>query len=126
MAAPPTVAALLDAHPHPRRAEIDALCARIVALRPGVTMHVKWNAPSFVYAGDDRITLRLQPRDVLQVVLHRGARPKGAPDFTFHHPAVRMLAPDRGIVELAPGDVARREAELGEVFGAWLDAVAAT
>jgi hypothetical protein len=33
----------------------------VLASDDGITEHVKWNAPSFCYAGVDRVTFRLQP-----------------------------------------------------------------
>ena len=53
----------------------------------GSREHVKWNAPSFCYAGVDRVTFRLQPGNRLQLVLHRGAKVRDdAADFRFEDP----------------------------------------
>ncbi len=116
---------LLDAMNHPRREEIDALCALILSVRPGLTVGVKWNAPNFQRDGQDLVTLRIQPSPKLQVILHRGAKVKDAAGFHFVDPAglAKMAAPDRGVIDVPPGFVASRADDLARTIGAWLDAV---
>jgi len=46
----------------------EALSARVNARR-----RVKWNAPSFSWQGDNRVTFRLHPGDRVQIVFPRGA-----------------------------------------------------
>jgi hypothetical protein len=43
---------------HPFKAGVEQLRAAILASNDGITEHVKWNAPSFCYAGVDRVTFR--------------------------------------------------------------------
>ncbi len=68
----------------------------IGSLDADLTEHVKWNAPSYVFDGEDRITMNLRNKQgLVKLVLHMGAtRPedrKGAP----------VLLADEGIVESA-------------------------
>jgi hypothetical protein len=116
----------LAALDHPRKAEVAALVAIALAARPGITGHIKWNAPSFVYAGDDRVTLGLRPNGALQIVCHRGARAKDAAGFAFADDSglLRMVAPDRGVVTLAEGEVATKSAALGTLIARWVEAAA--
>ncbi len=90
---------------HPRRDEIRRIRAAIRAALPGVSETVKWNAPNFRYAGDDRVTFRLQPGDRVELVLHRGVAPKPTDGFRFDDPAglVAWAAVDRGVITIAPG-----------------------
>ena len=68
-----------------------------------ITEHVKWNAPSFCYAGEDRVTFRLYPEDRAQLVFHRGSRVKDDADaFAFDDDTglLRWVANDRAVVAL--------------------------
>ena len=122
----PTVDQHLAELQHPRADDVRALRTAVLALDPGITEQVKWNAPSFVVDGVDRVTFRLAPRDLFQVVLHRGtAKRDDAATFVFHDPTglVRWAAPDRGVLDLtAPGAYAEhRDAVLG-LIGRWIRA----
>jgi hypothetical protein len=69
---------------HPLKDGVVLLRDAILASDDAVTEHVKWNAPSFCYGGDDRITFRLRPGDRLQLVFHRGAKVRqDSDDFAF-------------------------------------------
>jgi hypothetical protein len=57
---------------HGRKDEIETIRHLIRSANPELTEQIKWNAPSFCVDGDDRITLRLQPRDRVQLIFHRG------------------------------------------------------
>jgi hypothetical protein len=120
----PDLDAWLAALDHPRKAEVAALVAIALAARPGITGHIKWNAPSFVYAGDDRVTLGLRPNGVLQIVFHRGAKARDAAGFAFADDSglIKMVAPDRGVVTLAEGEVAARADALGRLIAYWVEA----
>ena len=98
-----TVAAFLAALRHGRAEEVERLRALIPAAHPGLTEQIKWNAPSFAIDGDDRVTMRLAPGDVLQLILHRGAKVRDTTGFAFNDESglVRWLAADRGVVTLA-------------------------
>jgi hypothetical protein len=63
----------------PLKEGVERLRAAILDSNDGITEHVKWNAPSFCYAGEDRVTFRLYPENRAQLVFHRGARPRDEP-----------------------------------------------
>ncbi|HEV7661691.1 MAG TPA: DUF1801 domain-containing protein [Allosphingosinicella sp.] len=121
---PADLDAWLAALDHPRKAEVALLVAIALAARPGITGHIKWNAPSFLYAGDDRVTLGLRPNGVLQIVFHRGAKVKDAAGFTFADDSglIKMVARDRGVVTLAEGEVAAKADALGRLIARWVEA----
>lgn len=123
---PAALDAWLAALDHPRKAEVAALVAIALAARPGITGHIKWNAPSFLYAGDDRVTLGLRPNGALQIVFHRGARVKDAAGFAFTDDSglIKMVAPDRGVVTLAEGEVAAKAEALSGLIARWMEAAA--
>jgi hypothetical protein len=118
--------AYLAALDHPRKTEIEQLVALALGASPGITGHVKWNAPSFCIGGDDRVTLRLNPPPTLQVIFHRGARAKEAADFRFTDESglLQMVALDRGVVKLGEGDVAVHADALERLIARWVEATA--
>lgn len=85
---------------------------------------MKWNAPSFCYDGDDRVTLGLRPNGVLQIVFHRGAKVKDAAGFAFADDSglLRMVAPDRGVVTLGEGVLAANREALARLIARWMEA----
>ena len=111
---------------HPLKAGVEQLRAAILASDDGITEHVKWNAPSFRYAGDDRATFRLQPGDRLQLVLHRGARIRhDAGDFEFADDTglLEWVAADRAVVTFQDlDDVAARGSAVVELVNRWVTA----
>lgn len=64
----PEVAEFLQELEHPMKDGILKLRDAILASDDQITDHIKWNAPSFCYHGDDRVTFRLQPGDRLQLI----------------------------------------------------------
>lgn len=107
---------------HPRKPEIAAIRAAILAADPAITEQVKWNAPSFCYGGDDRVTFRLHPPEKVQLIFHRGAKVKDATGFAFEDETGLMswAAPDRAVVAIA--DVADRHALLVDLVQRWMRA----
>jgi hypothetical protein len=81
-------------------AMVDLLRSLIIETHPGLIERVKWNAPSFALAGDDRITLGLEHKGGVRVVLHRGAKQKDLAGFHFSDPAklARWPTVDRGVI----------------------------
>ena len=61
---------------HSLKDGIERLRAAILDSNDRITEHIKWNAPSFCYAGEDRVTFRLYPEDRVQLIFHRGAKVK--------------------------------------------------
>lgn len=88
---------------HPLKSEIEEVRAVILGADHQITEHIKWNAPSFRFGGDDRITFKLRPADRIQLVFHRGAKAKNTAGFVFedHTDLIDWVAPDRGVVTFA-------------------------
>lgn len=97
-----TVDEFLGALSHRRIDDIRALRRILLSVDPGVSERIKWNAPSFCWAGDDRITMRLHPGDRVELILHRGVKARDASTFWFVDPTGRIewAAPDRGVVRI--------------------------
>lgn len=122
-----TLAAFLDGLDAETRQTVDALRAAIVAAGPNLIERLKWNAPSFAVppAGDDddRITLGLERKGGVRVVLHRGAKAKDTAEFVFEDSAklAKWPAADRGVMvfkDVAAVEV--RGAEVTELCARWL------
>lgn len=112
---------------HPLRAVLDAVRAVVVAADPRLVEGIKWNAPSYAFAGDDRITCNLSAPDRVRLVFHCGAKKRAAQG--------RVPVADRGLLEWAADDrgiatfqslaeVAAAEQALGELVREWLAATA--
>jgi len=123
--APETVDRFLEGVDPERREALQAVRLLILAAHEGVTEHVKWNGPSICCGGDDRITTGLERKGGIRVILHRGARPKPAPDFRFDDPngLTIWLAPDRGVVRFTTvADVERCAEAFQDLAGRWFAA----
>ncbi len=68
------VTAYLAALPQARREVVMALRDLIRSAAPDLHEHIKWNAPSYQFGGDDRITFNLSKPNLVQIVFHRGAK----------------------------------------------------
>jgi hypothetical protein len=108
---------------HVRRDEIDVLRAAISGVDADLVEKIKWNAPSFGYGADDRVTLRLQPRDCLDIVLHRGvAKRSDVFEFDDFTGLVDWKTTDRGVIRIS--DRAMLDARLPDIVAlvsAWLE-----
>jgi hypothetical protein len=123
----PKVDQYMAALDHPLKPAIERLRALVLAADPSLTEQVKWNAPSYGYARDDRITFRLNPPPAMQLVFHRGPKAKGDDGFTFEDPSglIQWAAPDRGVVSFGgEADVAAHGDALADLVRRWMKATA--
>lgn len=103
-----TVDDFLAAQPEDVRAQVDTLRALAVEANPALVEIVKWNSPSFVLDGEDRLTVSVGAKQTVRLVLHLGTEideDKGAtPDFagdpeellTWHsNIRASLVAPER-------------------------------
>jgi len=118
------VSAFIAALPHRRRGEIVALRSLILAAVPGLSERIKWNAPSFGRP-DDRVTMRLQPGDRLELIFHRGVKPKTT-SFAFADSTglLDFVAPDRAVLRIETGTLETRRNEIADLVKRWIDATA--
>ena len=96
----------------------------IKGVNPAITEHIKWNAPSFCYNGDDKVTMNLHAKDTIQLIFHRGAKVKDSKDFTFEDSTglLEWLAADRATVKLhSMEDVTTKKAALAKVVNQWMN-----
>ena len=106
---------------HPLKEEIGRLREAILDSNDRITEHIKWKAPSFRYAGEDRVTFRLHPAERSQLVFHRGAKVKDdAAEFAFEDDTglLQWVAQDRAVVALR--DAEARQGDVVEVVNRWV------
>jgi hypothetical protein len=122
----PEVSEFLRDLSHPMKSEIAELRGAILASDEQIGEHIKWNAPSFCWNGDDRVTFRLRPADRLQLVFHRGAKVRhDADDFAFEDPSglLDWATRDRATVTLRGAeDLEAKLPQLVELVGRWMRA----
>ena len=96
------VDAYMAALDHPLRGVVEAVRAALVGADPKIGEQIKWNAPSFTWEGEDRVTFNIRPAAPLLLVFHRGAKPKDDAGFRFEDDTGLMdwKAPDRAVVTL--------------------------
>lgn len=118
----------LQDQPADRQALINTLRETVLGARPGVTEIVKWNSPSYVHNGEDRITVNASAKDAVRLIFHAGvstvedkqAAPRftGDPDGLLHwHSNIRASLAVKDAAEAR----ARRDS-IAAVVGNWLDA----
>ena len=111
---------------HSRISDIEHIRAAILASDPDLSESIKWNAPNFVCAGEDRVTFRLQPGDRVDLVLHRGARTRVDVDTFALDDASGLIvwaARDRGVISIPENaDLDVLLPEILRVIRAWVRA----
>lgn len=75
----PAVTTHLDALNHPLRTEIEALRRLILTTGAPLEEIWKWNGPSYTAAGQDRLTMKIQPPKSIQLIFHRGVQVQTQP-----------------------------------------------
>lgn len=124
---PPTVDAFMAELDHPMKPVLTRLREVVLGADPAITEQVKWNAPSFCWNGDDRITANIRGPGAVMLVFHRGVKVKDASGFSFDDPAglMKWAAKDRATVTFASLDeVESRAADLSDLVRRWVHATA--
>lgn len=109
------------------RPALDRLRLAVREAHPGLEETIKWNAPNYADRGQDRITLGLDGKGGLRLVLHRGAAVRDASGFAFHdeEALARWPAADRGMVVFKDeSDVMAKAESLKRLVARWIAATA--
>jgi hypothetical protein len=111
---------------HPLRNEIEEVRQIILNANNQITEHIKWNAPSFCFKDEDRITLNLHGKGYFQLVFHCGAKVKdnigNGPLFDDTTGLLDWVAIDRAIVKFTDmNDVQAKKEKLAEVITKWIE-----
>jgi uncharacterized protein YdeI (YjbR/CyaY-like superfamily) len=124
---PEQVAEFIKTTKHPLKKAVEEIREIILSVDKGLTEHIKWNAPSFCFNGDDRITFNLSKSDSILLIFHRGAKVKEIkskdPLFKDTTALLQWLAPDRAVIKFQTiEEVADKKASLKKVVQQWLAA----
>ena len=98
-----TVEEFLDDLSEDKRLQVDTLRDLILNAEPQLEEHIKWNAPSYILDGEDRITFNLMNRQgVVKLVLHMGATrkedKKGEPIMQGDNGLIEWSSDIRGMI----------------------------
>lgn len=118
------VEAFMQELDHPLKSSIAHLRNSILASNDQITERIKWNAPSFCFAGDDRVTFRLHPKARFQLIFHRGAR-KQSTSVAFEDSSGLMswATSDRGVItldKLGAGEIEARTGAIAKLVNEWM------
>lgn len=119
----------MDKLSHPMKNEIEEVRKIILNADERITEHVKWNAPSFCFDGEDRITFHLKGKSGFRLIFHRGAKVKpgvgNEPIFEDSTGLLEWITGDRATVIFTDSDdVAAKKEKLSQVVTQWLRATA--
>jgi len=104
---------------------VDALRTIIYRSHCDLEEGIKWNAPSFSINNRDRITLGIDPKGGVRVVLHRDAKVNDIGDFKFEDVdrLARWPAPDRGVISFkCAAEINQVRSTLEALFRRWIEA----
>ena len=108
---------------HPLSGVVAAVRAALIGSDPRIGEQIKWNAPSFTWDGEDRVTFNVRPNAPLLLIFHRGAKAKDAAGFAFPDETglLAWKAPDRAVVTIASaGDWDANGAAITGLIRRWL------
>jgi len=121
------VADFLDDLEPGKREVVELLRGIITDAHPGLVEHIKWNAPSYVLDGEDRITFNLRNKaNRVQLILHMGATrkedKKAGPLLADDEGLVDWQSDIRGLIGFADrAEVEDQRAAIGRVVARWLE-----
>jgi hypothetical protein len=108
---------------HPMKEAVKMIRSIILGADEQITEHIKWNAPSFCYEGEDRVTLNLHAEDRIQLIFHRGAKVKDSTDFVFKDDTelFKWSSADRAIVTFfGTEEVETKKSALADLAIRWM------
>jgi uncharacterized protein YdeI (YjbR/CyaY-like superfamily) len=113
---------------HPLKAEIEKLREIILNSNSELTEQIKWNAPSFCFNGDDRITFKIHPPKNVQLIFHRGAKVRSdVESFSFEDLTgmIKWATKDRGVITFQNiQEIEERKHDLKVIVNKWIRAAA--
>lgn len=112
----------------PRKEQVELLRGIIMDSFPDLEEHIKWNAPSYVFNGEDRITFNTHYPDKVILVFHMGAtkkEDKSAPKVYKDETGLVVWNSDiRGMVTFVSSeDVIVKKKDLQKIVADWLGLV---
>lgn len=126
LSGPQQVFEFLNNLKHPLKKEIEEVRKIILSTNESITEHIKWNAPSFCFDNEDRVTFNLQGKGFFRLVFHCGAKVKDhAGNGTLFEDTTGLLdwvTNDRAMIKLTDmSDVESKKEKLAAVVAKWIE-----
>lgn len=121
------IPAFLEGLDEDRRRQVEQFRTTVAQAHPCLTEHLKWNAPSYMLDGEDRVTFNVHNKEgLVKLVLHMGAtRPedKKAPPVMRDDAGIAPWQSDiRAVITFADlDDVAAKREPLLDFVRRWLE-----
>jgi len=111
---------------HPLKQEIEEVRKIILNAHEQITEHIKWNAPSFCFNNQDRVTFNLRGKNYFQLVFHCGSKATGhaekGPLFEDTTGLLDWITGDRAIIKLSDmRDIESKRESLAKVVAKWIE-----
>lgn len=108
-----------------RKQQVVALQKIIKAANSKLTEHIKWNSPSYVFEGEDRITFNMHYPDQTMILLHMGATrkedKKGNPVMQDASNLIKWSSDIRGALSFKSlAEIEEKEESLKTILRDWL------
>lgn len=121
-----TVTKFIDDLRLPLTAEIYQLRINILSADAGISENIKWNSPNYTFEGKDRITMRIQPPGIIQLIFHCGAKVREKQSNKLINDTSGLLAwktNDRAVVTFKTmQEIVAHETDLSNIIKAWIAA----
>lgn len=116
----------LEALEHPLKSEIEVVRGIILEADNELSEHIKWNAPSFQFNNEDRITFNFHGKDGFRLIFHCGSKvteyAKKGPLFEDDTNILEWVTGDRAIVKFrSMNDVEVNKMNLIKVINKWIE-----
>lgn len=120
-----TVAEFIDSLSEQDRAQV-TLLRDIISRASKLDEHIKWNSPSYVLNGEDRITLSVRSGFPISVILHMGAiRPEdknGVPIMKDPSGLIEWKSDIRGLITFKDlNDINAKSEQFTSIIKRWLE-----
>ena len=120
-----TVDAFLADLTDDRKQQVQALRTLILTEHPQLSEHIKWNSPSYVLDGEDRITFNMHYPAQTMILIHMGAtrteNKKADPIMKDETGLVKWNSDIRGTMSFRSlDDIFNAKADISKVLNAWL------
>ena len=122
-----SVSEFLESQEKDKLEEINRLREIILSTEPTLIETLKWNAPSYVYKGEDRITFNvMNKQNKVQIIIHMGAlkkEDKKGPCILQDDKGIVNWSSDiRGIIKFdGISEINSKERLIRDVISTWLN-----
>lgn len=107
-----------------RKEEIKEIRNIILSVNAEIYEQIKWNAPSFVFKGEDRITFNLRDKKFIRLIFHCGPKVKEVDMKSLINDStgiVEWVSNNRAIVKFSDmSDVKVKESSLKDIVEKWI------